>query len=269
MVHGVIYGLHEPLTGELRYIGQTTTTVSQRLSKHLTPASLRRHSYLARWLLGLAKRGLSPIWSVLAEAKDQAELDRLEVELIAKARREGVRLVNLSGGGGRAGYVKHTEEWKAHMSAVMSGRCTNTPEHMARLAEMKRGVPRSEETKSKISEAKKGRPTGRRGESHTEETKAKIRANRKGKLVGSQHHQYRPDVSTADILRMILEGMAKVEVARQLGVAPTFVHRRLKQAQRAGVDIPKTRRTAWNKGKPRSPEHSANWYASRWASEGG
>lgn len=251
-VHGVIYGLHDPETGELRYIGQTITTVKARLAVHVSPSQLKKHSYVARWLLGLVRRGLEPTWSVLAEASDQEELDRLEIKLIALARDEGVRLVNLSdGGGGRAGWAtppevrekirrsnlgkphpKHTPEWKALMSEKMRGRNTNTPEHIERLRQMKIGVPRSEETRAKISEARKGIPSPMRGKHHTEETKAKVSASRKGKLTGDTHHQYDHDISTEWILAKLDEGWTKVAIAKELGKSPTFVHRRVNQARR-------------------------------------
>jgi hypothetical protein len=252
MAHGVIYGLHDPLTGELRYIGQTVKAVPERLASHVCPSSLKRHSYLARWLGGLVKRGLSPTWSQLAEAQDQSELDRLEVEFIARARIEGIRLVNQSdGGGGRAGFKlsaetkeklrvantgkphgPHTPEWKAHMAQVMAGRQTNTPEHMARLAEAKRGKPRSEETKARISAAKKGTPSPKKGIPMSEEQKAKVSASRKGKMTEASHHQYRGDISTEAILKRLSEGATKVEIAQELGVSSTFVHRRVGQARR-------------------------------------
>ena len=251
-VHGVIYGLHDPVTGELRYIGQTVKSVSQRLATHLSPSSLRRHSYLYRWLKGLVERGLKPSWSQIAEAEDQTELDLLEVLSIAEARASGTRLVNLSnGGGGRAGYVpsteerekiavkqrgvprkKHTPEWRARMAKVMAGRRTNTPEHMEHLRQMKLGVPRSPGTKAKISEAKKGCSSHMMGKHHTAVTKARISANRTGRLLGATHHQYRHDISTADILERLGQGATKVAIARELGVSPTFVHRRLAQALR-------------------------------------
>ena len=261
MPHGVIYGLHDPETGELRYIGQTITSVPQRLAAHVAPSSLPRHSYLARWLLGLVKRGLSPTWTVRAEAGDQADLDRLEKEHITIARAEGARLVNLSdGGGGRAGYVtheetrhkiaesqrgvpkpKHTEEWKQRMSRLKSGCCTNTPEHMARLAEMKRGIPRSEETKARISASRTGQPSHMSGKHHSEASKTKISESRRGKMVGAEHHQFRSDISTMAIVELVLSGRSKVDIAADLNVSPTFIHRRLNQARAAGIFVPRKR----------------------------
>lgn len=173
----------------------------------------------------------------------------MEIEFIARARAEGVRLVNMSeGGGGRAGCVvseetriklslirkgtHHTPEHKAHMAQVMAGRQTNTPEHIARLAEAKRGKPRSEETKARISAAKMGTPSPKKGIPMAEEQKAKISASRRGKMTEAAHHKYREDISTEAILKRLAEGATKVEIAQELGVSSTFVHRRVGQARR-------------------------------------
>lgn len=284
MNHGVIYGLHDSNSGELRYIGQTVNSVTHRLSQHLVPSSLKRHSYLARWLLGLVNLGTSPTWSVLAEAQDQAELDRLEVEHIARARADGIRLVNLSdGGGGRAGYMtpqdtkdkiaasqigvpkpKHTEEWKVRMSELKTGVNTNTPEHMTMLAEMKRGVPRSEATKARISSSRMGQPSARKGVKHTAESRALMSTSLSGKHLGAKHPGYRHDISTSEILRMLGEGMTREQVAERFGVARTFVQRRIKEAKRDGLEVPQVKHSSWNKGVPHSPQHMANWRSSRW-----
>lgn len=248
-MYGIIYGLYDPRTEALRYIGQTTRTSTQRLRAHLTPSALRRHSYVARWLSGLSRSRLIPTCSILAEAQDQEELDRLEVEWIAKARSEGASLVNLAdGGGGRPGYVvppevreriaakqrgvpkpKHTEEWKAQMSAQMTGRNTNTAEHLEALAALKRGVSRSAETRAKISAAKKGRGLT---PDHREKVVAALRAVDQttiSRRAGSSHPAFRHDITTEYIVGQLKSGRTKVEVARELGVSPTFIHRRIRE----------------------------------------
>lgn len=63
---------------------------------------------------------------------------------------------------------------------------------------------------------------------------------------------------------MLGEGKTKVQIAAHFEVSPTFVHRRLKEAKRDGQAVPRTKRTAWDKGQPHSPEHVAAWKASRW-----
>ncbi len=246
-MHGIIYSLHDPMTHELRYIGQTIKTPQARLAVHLSPSSLKRHSYLARWLKSLVWRGHRPSIVVLATAETQAELDALEVQHIAAERAKGTRLVNLSdGGGGRAGYVptaaerekisaaqvgvpraKWTEERKQAMSALFTGRPSpNTEEHHRRLAEAKRGVPRSAEERAKMSAAMKGRKA-------SAETRAKMSAARIGKthagLPGEAHPMFRHDISTADLVaRLSAPGMTVAQLARDMGLSRTFIHRRLK-----------------------------------------
>jgi DNA-binding transcriptional regulator LsrR (DeoR family) len=53
--------------------------------------------------------------------------------------------------------------------------------------------------------------------------------------LGEAHHQYRHDISTEHILKRLDEGATKVLVAKELGVSPTFIHRRLNQARAQGV----------------------------------
>jgi hypothetical protein len=229
-MHGVIYGLHDPLTGELRYVGQTTTTVDSRLSAHLSPSNLRKHSYLCRWLGGLVKRGLRPGVSIRAEAVDQARLDCLEIEHIAAERKKGTRLVNQAdGGGGRFGYVPsaeerekirrsnlgkkkppHTDTWKRRMSELMTGRPSpNTKEHHKRLAAAKRGVPRSEETKAKIRAAKLG---------------TKLSAAHRA-AISAAH--IRRDISTEEIQRRLAAGVSKAQIARDMGISLSLISNRL------------------------------------------
>lgn len=254
MAYGAVYGLHDPSTGELRYIGQTTTTVAARLSVHMAPASLRKHSYVCRWLRGLNQRGLRPTTSIIAEAADQEELDRLEIHHIAAARAAGVRLTNLSdGGGGPSGRVvsqetrekiaakqrgvpkpKHTDEWRANMSERMAGRCTNTPEHMAMLHEMRVGSRHTEETKARISAAKKGQTSGMKGRTHSAESRAKMSESQIGLMAGEKHPAFRHDIDTGWILAQVAAGKTKTSIAEELGVSTTFVHRRIRQAQCEG-----------------------------------
>jgi len=231
-IYGVIYGLHDPETGELRYIGQTTTSLKERLWSHLGPSNRRKNYYSARWINSLIVRGLKPEARLRATASSREELDRLEIEHISQALASGARLTNHAKGGQGPEGCKHTPEWCRRMAQLMAGRCTNTPEHMAKLAEAKRGVPRSQEVRDRISEAKKGQPSPNKGIPMPDAVKAKVSASRKGKLKGSTHHQYRHDISTDAILQKLASGQSKVEIAEELGVSPTFVHRRLNQAGR-------------------------------------
>lgn len=238
MIYGRVYGLYDPETDELRYVGQTTATLAKRLSSHLSAQNRATHRHSSRWIKGLMDRGLRPIIRELATAGTRDELDALEKFHIERSKSMGARLANHTDGGvGPTGW-KHTDEWKQQMSELRTGRNVNTPEHYQRLADSKRGIPRTPEVKAKISASKVGTPSPKRGIPMSEEQKAKVSASRTGKLLGSSHHQFRDDVSTDYILQRLNAGLSKVQVAEELGVSGTFIHRRLKQAKTAGQNVP-------------------------------
>jgi len=130
------------------------------------------------------------------EAKD------LEIELIAKHGRldlgEGYLLNKTDGGEGINGYI-FSEETKRKMSEANKGR--NNPnfgkplseETKIKISEARKGKPLSEETKIKISEARKGKPLSEehrrklseahKGKTRSEETKRKISEAHKGKKI--------------------------------------------------------------------------------------
>lgn len=59
--------------------------------------------------------------------------------------------------------------------------------HKDALSKALTGIKRSEETKAKISAARKGKPNPHAGVAHSEETKAKMSASRKGKPKSEEH----------------------------------------------------------------------------------
>jgi hypothetical protein len=89
-----IYGLLDPGTGELRYIGKANNS-RKRLASHLRD-SRRRDTPVYRWIRKLLSKGLAPELVVLAECDDWKAK---EIELIAKARGFGFRLLNVADGG--------------------------------------------------------------------------------------------------------------------------------------------------------------------------
>lgn len=56
-----IYGLYDPHTGQLRYVGRTTRPLDQRLAGHLVFATKYRSTApLQRWLRDLLATGCAP-----------------------------------------------------------------------------------------------------------------------------------------------------------------------------------------------------------------
>ena len=141
---GVIYGLIDPRTAALRYVGQTQQTLRRRLSGHLrSPRGKHAHLPVSRWIAKLQRNGLEPMIEVLDGPMQVADLDAAEQRHIAVQRVAGAKLLNLCPGGGAS-----FGTWNMPAEAIQ------------RIADSKRGRPRSPETRAKLSAANLGkRPT--------------------------------------------------------------------------------------------------------------
>ncbi|WP_133255484.1 GIY-YIG nuclease family protein [Phenylobacterium soli] len=91
----MIYGLTDPVTGELRYIGKANDA-TQRFGSHLRDMD-RRRTPLYDWMKKLRASGRSPALVIIEEcAGDWREAER---RLISEARARGARLLNVADGG--------------------------------------------------------------------------------------------------------------------------------------------------------------------------
>jgi len=213
-----LYVLEDPTTDEIRYVGYTCD-VRRRFSEHRK----RRHSYTSSWIQSLHNKGLQPRLRVLCYVQDAFEAKRLEVELIAKYRRRGVRLTNGTEGGdgvvstpetrakqiAAATGVVFTAERKANISAalkklpvtqerldVLNRACRSLSREQILLrnqaiAAAKLGQPLSEFHCRRISETAKARwskaEEQRLKASWTPERGAKISAAKKGKPLSEEN----------------------------------------------------------------------------------
>lgn len=90
----MIYGLVDPRTGLVRYIGKANDP-AERLKGHIRDA--RRHSRpVSLWIRELLESSLRPEVRVLEVAEDWQEAER---RLIAVSRARGDALLNLAAGG--------------------------------------------------------------------------------------------------------------------------------------------------------------------------
>lgn len=89
-----IYGLFDPRTNELRYIGKANNA-QKRLKSHLRDAD-RRNTPVYCWIRKLRDLGLTPRMQVLEIASDWKEAER---RLIAVSRARGDKLLNVADGG--------------------------------------------------------------------------------------------------------------------------------------------------------------------------
>lgn len=196
---GVIYGLFHPISGVLRYIGQTRKSPKARLTDHLYVARhTTRPRHVVCWIKSLLQQGLRPVLKVLEVAETQEELDALEKKAISDALAAGVSLTNHDAGGRGAPGRKLSEGHKAKL---------HSPEARARMATTRRG-----------------QPSPRKGVTLSEATRAKISAGKRGNKC-----RYRTDALTEDMARLRTQGLSFHEVGCRLGVSKTTVRNRLQR----------------------------------------
>lgn len=108
----IIYGLADPETGEIRYIGKSTSALN-RPKQHLSPYFLKKSDYKNNWIKTVLVRGLRPTIEILDWTDDPSALNEMEIRYIAQFRSAGARLTNLTDGGdGTVGHRWTDEEVK-------------------------------------------------------------------------------------------------------------------------------------------------------------
>lgn len=152
--HVYVYGLFDPKTQLLRYVGKTSQRLGRRVRAHTFRArGLHSQAHNDQWLRSL---GTEPLVAILGLFTD-AEWEAAERAWIRDARAAGNDLTNVTpGGDGHAGW-HHTDEAKAKISQGTRGR--KTPAHVvAARAEFHRGRKRTPETCQRISDALRALP---------------------------------------------------------------------------------------------------------------
>lgn len=135
-----IYGLMDPTTEEIRYIGKSVEPET-RFRSHCNDN--RVGIYNSRWIQKLARQGLSPRLEILEIIPPGGDWQGAEKRWIAKGRSLGWRLTNITDGGeGVVGVWKgrkhqpeslvkignaskgrlHSPEYKDYMKTLMTGR---------------------------------------------------------------------------------------------------------------------------------------------------
>lgn len=120
MKQKIIYGLIDPITNELRYIGQTSN-LKVRYTRHLKNAIFHnKQTYVYCWI-----RKLIDVYKVNPEVIiiDIVEnYDYWEEFYISYYKSIGCKLTNLAIGGKSRGNFKHSKEHKQKMSNLFKGR---------------------------------------------------------------------------------------------------------------------------------------------------
>lgn len=135
-----IYGLVDPETNQLRYIGKSKNPES-RYRKHLQD-SKKKITYKDKWIYHVLFKQKKPELIILDFTLND-DWEEIEKFYIAYFKFIGAKLTNLTEGGDNPPSAK--------------GRVW-TAEQLKRISENNKGKKRSEETKKNISLSKKGKP---------------------------------------------------------------------------------------------------------------
>lgn len=131
-----IYTLSDPITNEVRYIGQTVMSLKMRLGNHIRESRRPHNTHKLNWIRSLNKKGVKPQIDLLEEGI----WGETEIYWIAQFKQWGFRLVN-STEGGDGTIRKKTEEEKRKISEAHMGKKLSE-EHKKKLSEAKLGIPR-------------------------------------------------------------------------------------------------------------------------------
>lgn len=186
-----VYTLADPRTAEIRYVGTTVLSVSQRLATHIRCSRRGQNNHKSAWIRQLLANQLKPvIESVESECADRSR----EIYWIAYFRSIGASLTNMTDGGD--GCTGLPLESRRRIGIATASRKW-TPEARARARCSAFGRKRSAETREKIRRAVLGRKLGpvsaqtkrlmraaKLGHAVSEETRRKIRTTLTGRKTG-------------------------------------------------------------------------------------
>lgn len=189
-----VYGLIDPRTNLLRYVGKSTSGFHRFSSNYVAKCGA--------WRASLKAKGLRIIVIILEQCSTKEELCKVEEFTIANFRAAGCNLLNIADGGngikgGRYNMFTHptkrvetfsplTLEKMRHAHLGMKA----TKETKNKISKALTGLVRSDITRSKISMAKRGVKTTL-GFKHSEFTKGWIRLNK--------HHKALKDLLTCPL----------------------------------------------------------------------
>lgn len=125
--HTYIYILYDPtFISQKFYVGKTEQPPKKRLGGHLKPSNLRRNYFSINWIKSLLARNIKPAMHIVAVIPPLHDWETAEKTLISFLRWCKIEVVNLTEGGehGRPSGWHHTEESKHKMSLAKKGKDT-------------------------------------------------------------------------------------------------------------------------------------------------
>lgn len=175
----VIYGLFEPESGELRYIGRSSSGL-KRARAHATPTSLKLDDHCHRWVKTLVEKGMRPevdvleTWSGSGDANEW--LNEAEIFWIAYWRSLGANLTNLTDGG----YGTSGRKWTSEQTDVMRQKMIGKNVEKVRSQETRELIRKANLGKKMSSESIEKTRQAHLGSKRSDESKEKMRQAKLG-----------------------------------------------------------------------------------------
>lgn len=117
----IIYGLCDPRTGELRYIGKSSSGLTRPRVHFRNDRTLNDGSHVHNWCKSILAIGLEPEIVVLEQYESTESLRDAEIRLIAFFRKMGYRLANLTAGGDGLNGFRHSQSTREKLSRSRTG----------------------------------------------------------------------------------------------------------------------------------------------------
>jgi group I intron endonuclease len=124
MSNAVVYGIIDPISNQLRYIGQTVNFNKRKSEHYRTAITQRSKARVYKWLRSLYNKSIIPIFLILEECSIEV-LDETEIFYIDYFKMLGCNLTNTTEGGKSKRGYKHSEKMKEKMSIIMKGNSWN------------------------------------------------------------------------------------------------------------------------------------------------
>jgi NUMOD3 motif len=194
---GFIYGLVDPRTDEVRYIGKSMICPWGRYRKHLFEAlSENKAGHKCNWIRHLDGIGLRPKLLIIEQEVEEDEINDRERWWVLFGRSCGWDLTNGTTGG--EGSVRWSSDSKENLRQALRGRQFSEA-HIEALRKASTGRRHSPETIAKIVAKNKGRklsPEHREafsqywtGKTHSDEHRRKVSEAKKGTKLSAEARQ--------------------------------------------------------------------------------
>jgi hypothetical protein len=190
-----IYGLRDPQTNELRYVGKTINP-KLRLAKHLTR---KENTYKWSWLKSLGSRCPELVILQTIENSNDADWQVWEEWWIKYLTSIGYRLTNLNGGG--QGGICPSEETRLKMSRSATGKVMSDAAK-AKLRDKLTGIPKPVGFSEKLRKANLGK-------THSQETRKCLSILGKQRFCREHHRKMCAASKTPEAIHRMRSGLQK------------------------------------------------------------